>query len=76
MTEKTYTQEEVVQMMTAQIYRDRRISFLTAALRWASGAGLPPEIVEAGQSLLNREITPQQPQPQEPVQPPGEVKDD
>ena len=76
-----YTKEEVVKMMTAQIYRDRQISFLTAALRWASGAGLPPEIVQEGQNLLQmitapQQPQPQQPQPQQPVQPPGEKQEE
>ena len=63
----------MLELLNSQVMLDRRRTFMDWALKQAAQQGIRQEIFQAGQ-MINAGLY-QQPQPQEPVQPPGEVKE-
>ena len=64
----------MLKIIDEEIRRDRMVSFLTASIRWGQATGMAPQTLEQGQQMLGALTQPVK--GQEPVQPPGEVKDE
>lgn len=55
---KTYTEEEIRNIVAENITRDRMVSFLSAAVQWGTNTGMSPAILAEGQRMLSTLINP------------------